>query len=142
MRLWKSGTYSDLDGNFNLDISTNSSSVLNVTAIGYFRYQSLVDTLNGFPNQVVISLQKSDLQLNQVVVTGNMKQTYTGLLFENPQPPARVKFMILLDVPSVSAHFIICLDLGTSLDTQVISLKGIGFLGVRLRPESESVLFV
>jgi outer membrane receptor for ferrienterochelin and colicins len=74
----QSGTYSDLDGKFNLYIAPNSEAVLNVTAIGYFRYKSMVDTLAGFPNQIVISLRQSDLQLNQVVVTGNMKQSYVS----------------------------------------------------------------
>ena len=72
----QNGTFSDENGSFELLILEPGVAVLSITSIGYFKYRSKVDTLVGYPDQIRINMRSSNLQLNQVVVTGSMKQTF------------------------------------------------------------------
>ena len=69
------GTYSDDQGNFQIEVG-NKEAVIEVSAIGFFRLSSPLNELAGFPSHIDITLRESQLELNQVVVTGNMKQTF------------------------------------------------------------------
>lgn len=69
------GTYSDEQGRFRLKVE-NANTELEISAIGYFRLTIPVQELPGYPQQVSIQLKESQLELNQVVVTGSMKQTF------------------------------------------------------------------
>ncbi len=70
------GTSADENGFFTLAIPIESSIKIRVTAVGYFRYSTLIDAKNNFPANLIIKLKESDLMLNQVVVTGSMKETF------------------------------------------------------------------
>ena len=70
----RKGTYSNELGYFELPFTKGD--VLIITSVGYFKYRVKPDTLNGFPIHLNLQLKKSQLQLNQVVVTGSMKQTF------------------------------------------------------------------
>lgn len=70
------GTSADENGNFTLEIDNPEAAVLEVTSVGYFKYRFKPDTINGYPSNIRINMKASDLLLNQIVITGNMKQTY------------------------------------------------------------------
>ena len=70
-----SGTYTDERGHFQIEVG-NKEAVIEVSAIGFFRLSSPLNELAGFPSDIDITLRESQLELNQVVVTGNMKQTF------------------------------------------------------------------
>lgn len=70
------GTYSDEEGNFILLIEDPRETVLVITSIGFFKSKIKLDTMSGYPSNIKIMMKASDLLLNQIVVTGNMQQTY------------------------------------------------------------------
>lgn len=69
------GTYSDESGAFELTVNSPEETV-EITAIGYFRLTTPVNQLEGYPKSIKVRLKESQLELNQVVVTGNMRQTF------------------------------------------------------------------
>lgn len=69
------GTFSDETGHFELTVDSPQD-VLEITAIGYFKFSSIINHIQGYPENISIKLKESQLELNQVVVTGNMKQTF------------------------------------------------------------------
>lgn len=70
------GTSANENGVFTLMIPLKKEVKISVTAIGYFKSTKLVDAQNNFPKNLLIELKESDLMLNQIVVTGSMKETY------------------------------------------------------------------
>ena len=72
----RQGTYTDADGNFSFLRPTDPSSILVITSIGYFKFRAKLDTLSGYPNAIAVQLKSAQTELNSVVVTGSMKQTF------------------------------------------------------------------
>lgn len=70
------GTYTDAEGNFSFSTPVDPSAILVITSIGYFKFQAKLDTLAGYPANVSVQLKSASTELNSVVVTGSMKQTF------------------------------------------------------------------
>jgi outer membrane receptor for ferrienterochelin and colicins len=67
------GTISDVNGNFNLSNLKNSHQMLVVSAIGYLTKKQTVH-LSTANSTVTIFLENDDFGLNEIVVTGTMKE--------------------------------------------------------------------
>lgn len=90
------GTYTDENGRFQLSVE-EPSDIVEISAIGYFKFTAQINQLKGYPNEIIIPLKESQLELNQVVVTGNMKQTF---LKESPVKVEVLTSTFLAKTPS------------------------------------------
>ena len=68
------GTISDSLGQFSLSNIPLGNHVLKVSSIGYETYEKTISIKDQRTSEIQINLQSSDFSLNEVVVTGTMKE--------------------------------------------------------------------
>lgn len=90
------GTFSDENGLFHLEVDSPEQ-LVEISAIGFFRFSSVISQLAGYPDKIEVQLKESQLELNQVVVTGNMKQTFVK---ESPVKVEVLTSTFLKKIPS------------------------------------------
>ncbi len=76
MRDSKVGTASDIEGNFIFNNIIAGEQELIVSVLGFEKYRQKVNVINGDTASVSIVLTPSSVSLDQVVVTGTMKETF------------------------------------------------------------------
>ncbi len=72
----KGGTTSDIDGNFILNNVPIGEQEIIVSVLGFEKFRQKVNVINGQETNVSLVIKHSSLALDQVVVTGTMKETF------------------------------------------------------------------
>ncbi|WP_435355851.1 TonB-dependent receptor [Emticicia sp. SJ17W-69] len=79
----KIGTQADENGKFIIRNAPIGKQTIQVTSVGYKTKQLIINILEGKTNNLNIEIEEENAQLNEVVVTGTMKETTVN---ESPAP--------------------------------------------------------
>lgn len=71
----KIGTQADENGKFIIKNAPNSKQTIQVSSVGYKTKQLIISILENKINNLNIEIEEENAQLNEVVVTGTMKET-------------------------------------------------------------------